>query len=102
MILKKIVSAFLLPMPIFLAVITLGLCLIWFTRRQRAGKVLATAGLAALTLFSYSPVSDLLLAPLEDDFRPLLVEGRPDATDARARQARWIVVLGGGHSADPR
>jgi uncharacterized SAM-binding protein YcdF (DUF218 family) len=100
-ILKKVISAFLLPMPLFLGVITLGLCLLWFTRRQRAGKILCSAGVVALALSSYDAVSNLFLTPLENDFPALLVPGHPCARDAQARQARWIVVLGGGHNTAP-
>lgn len=100
--LKKLISAVLMPMPVCLAAIAVGLALLWFTKRQRAGKIVATAGFGALLLLSYGVVADLLAVPLENDHQPLLVAGSADSPDdARARQARWIVVLGGGHSYDP-
>src|SRR5688572_14386025 len=103
-ILKKLISAFLLPVPLCLTTIAVGLALLWFTKRQRAGKIVATVGLGLLTLFSYGGVARLFLAPLEEDHPPLLVEGAPTnpALDAKARQARWIVVLSGGHAFDRR
>jgi uncharacterized SAM-binding protein YcdF (DUF218 family) len=102
MFIKKLVSAFLMPMTVGLGIVAVGVILLWFTRRQRAGRIVVTAGFGLLTLFGYSSVGDLFVAPLENDFQPLLVEGRTDQLDQKARQARWIVVLGGGQSLDPR
>jgi uncharacterized SAM-binding protein YcdF (DUF218 family) len=104
MFLKKLISAFLQPMPVCLGLIALGLVLLWWTRRQRAGKVLATVGAAGLALFSYSCVADVLMAPLERSYPPLLVAGAtpPSPHDAEAQQARWIVILSGGHTFDRR
>jgi uncharacterized SAM-binding protein YcdF (DUF218 family) len=99
-IIKKLLSAFMMPMTLGLGIVAAGLILLWFTRRQRAGRIVVTVGFGVLTLFSYRGVADLFLTPLEHDFHPLLVDGRSDPLDARARQARWIVVLGGGHSLD--
>jgi uncharacterized SAM-binding protein YcdF (DUF218 family) len=99
---KKIVSAFLLPLPICLGLIAAGLALLWFTRRQRAGKVLSSVGFVALLLVSYGGVGDLLIGALEHAYRPLLVAGADNPRDAEARQARWIVILSGGHTFDPQ
>jgi uncharacterized SAM-binding protein YcdF (DUF218 family) len=98
--LKKLVSALLLPLPLCLAVATLGLVLLWFTRRQRAGKILVTAALAVLSLLALDGVADLFLHPLEHAL-PVLVPGSPHPLDDRARQARFVVMLGGGHTPSP-
>jgi len=97
---KKLVSSFLMPLPVCLGIVAAGVLLLWFTRRQRAGRWLVTIGLALLTLFSYSGVANLFIRPLENDYHPLLVEGRTDPLDGKARSARFIVVLGGGHFLD--
>jgi uncharacterized SAM-binding protein YcdF (DUF218 family) len=99
-IVKKLVSAFLLPLPICLTLLAVGLGLLWFTRRQRAGKVLVTVATGLLTVLSFGFVGELALKPLERH-RPLLVPGFPSPLDPRARNARWIVVLGGGHGTAP-
>src|SRR3954447_13850624 len=100
-IVKKLLSALLMPMSLGLGIVAAGLVLLWFTRRQRAARITLTVGFCLLTIFSYSGMADLLLAPLEDDFHPLLVAGTtPDAADEQAKNARFIVVLGGGHSLD--
>jgi hypothetical protein len=91
---KKLVAPFLMPVPFSLALVLLGLLLLWFTRRQRAGKWLATLGALLLLLLGYGFVSNRLLASLERQYAPV--------TDvaAAAGRVRWVVVLGGGSSAD--
>lgn len=91
---KKLIAPFLMPVPFSLALLLLGLLLLWFTRRQRAGKCLATLGAVALLLLGYGAVSGRLLATLERRHAPV--------TDVSATvgRVRWVVVLGGGSSAD--
>jgi uncharacterized SAM-binding protein YcdF (DUF218 family) len=97
--LKKLASFLFLPLPFCLGLAVAGLVLMWFTRRQRAGRIATTAGVALLTLLGFRGVSNLFITPLENDFRPLMVAGAPgNVLDARAQEARWIVVLGGGHT----
>jgi uncharacterized SAM-binding protein YcdF (DUF218 family) len=91
---KKLVGPFLMPVPFCLALLLLGLALVWFTRRQRAGRWLATLGALALLLLGYGAVSGGLLATLERRHAPVV-----DASAAAGR-VRWVVVLGGGSSAD--
>lgn len=91
---KKLLASFLMPVPFCLALLLLGLALLWFTRRQKAGRSLATAGALALLLLGYGAVSGRLLATLERRHAPV--------TDvaATAGRVRWVVVLGGGSSSD--
>jgi uncharacterized SAM-binding protein YcdF (DUF218 family) len=91
---KKLIAPFLMPVPFCLALVLSGLLLLWFTRRQRAGKWLATAGAVALLLLGYGSVSGRLLATLERQHGPVV-----DASAAAGR-VRWVVVLGGGSSSD--
>ena len=42
--LKTIVSYFLLPYPVILTLLVAGLVLLWFTKRQRVGKILVSVG----------------------------------------------------------
>jgi uncharacterized SAM-binding protein YcdF (DUF218 family) len=85
---KKIVSPFLFPMPICLGLAFLGLGLVWFTQRQKAGKILITLGVTGLFLVSIQPVSQGILAPLENKY-PSYRSGH---------SIKYIVVLGGGFS----
>jgi uncharacterized SAM-binding protein YcdF (DUF218 family) len=91
---KKLVAPFLMPVPVCLALLVAGLALLWFTGRQRAGKWLATAGALLLILFGYGFASNRLLTSLERSYAPVA-----DAGGAAGR-VRWVVVLGGGSSAD--
>ncbi|HLM55646.1 MAG TPA: ElyC/SanA/YdcF family protein [Pyrinomonadaceae bacterium] len=91
--LKKIIGPLLFPLPVCLLMMAAGLVLLWFTRRQRAGKSLVTAGFVLLALFSYSGVSGRLVRTLERSYTPLA------AVPADAG-VKWVVVLGGGTSFD--
>lgn len=92
---KKIVAPFFLPVPFCLEILLLGLFLLWFTRKQRAGKILVSIGVVLLATLSYVAVSDVLLRPLEYNYPPLLKV-------KHAHDVKWVVVLGGGHTSDPR
>ncbi|MDT7688961.1 MAG: hypothetical protein QOE46_1720 [Acidobacteriota bacterium] len=91
---KKLVAPFLMPVPFCLALVLAGLVLLWFTRRQRAGKCLATTGALIMLLLGYGFASHGMLASLERRYAPVA-----DAS-ALGRPVRWIVVLGGGSSSD--
>ena len=91
---KKLIAPFLMPVPLCLTLLVAGLVLLWFTRRQRAGKYLATAGALLLVLFGYGFVSNRMLSSLERQYQPVA-----DAREAAGR-VRWVVVLGGGSSSD--
>ena len=91
---KKLITPFLMPVPFCLALVLSGLALLWFTRRQRAGRRLATAGAVVLLLLGYGFVSGRLLSSLERRHAPVV-----DASAAAGR-VRWVVVLGGGSSSD--
>jgi uncharacterized SAM-binding protein YcdF (DUF218 family) len=99
--LKKLVSALLLPMPLALGLLAVGLALLWFTQRQRAGKVLMSVGFGLLVVLSLPIVADGLTAPLERGQDALYPAERLTAATA-GRHPRWVVVLGGGHVPDPR
>ena len=97
---KKIVPQFLFPVPLVLELLLVGLALLWFTRRQRAGRLLVSAGAGLLLIFSNGFVPNLLLRPLEQQYLPV-----PDLTAGPAGPAqaiKYIVVLGGGHLTDPK
>jgi len=100
--LKKLLSAGLQPWPLLLTVMTLGLVLLFFSKKQRAAKVMLTASLVLLAVFSIEPVARALVRPLEESYPPLLASATqasatmPDGSPA----PRWVVVLGGGHRED--
>ena len=101
-ILKKIISVFLYPLPLSLLISFLGLYLLWFTTKQKTGKILISVGLIILTLFSYSVVSNKLLRPLERKYDSFEMRGSSLVSETEDEPAiKYVVVLGGGHSSDP-
>jgi uncharacterized SAM-binding protein YcdF (DUF218 family) len=99
--LAKLISILLSPLPLSLALLATGLLLLWFTKRQMAGKAIVTGGFLILILFSFSFVSDSLLKPIEARYPPLMSESDILSGRNHLPQAKWIVVLGGGHVSDP-
>src|SRR5262252_3629957 len=97
---KKIVSPLFLPVPLCLEILILGLILIWFTRRQRAGKLVITLGALLLVLLSNTSVSDFLLKGLEYRY-PQPSVGPGSNVGGAGSPVKYIVVLGGGYSNDP-
>jgi uncharacterized SAM-binding protein YcdF (DUF218 family) len=91
---KKLIAPFLMPVPVCLALLVAGLALLWFTRRQRAGRWMATAGALLLVMFGYGFVTGSMLYSLERQYQPVADAG------AAAGRVRWVVVLGGGSSSD--
>ncbi|MES1204441.1 MAG: ElyC/SanA/YdcF family protein [Pseudomonadota bacterium] len=87
---KQLISYLVLPLPVVLIILVVGVVLLWFTSRQRAGKIVVTVGVGLALLFSWPVATRLLVSPLRL-FAPL-------SDFAPARDARWIVVLGGGFS----
>ena len=67
---KKLASRLLFPVPLCLELLLIGLFLLCFTKRQRAGKALVSLGTLLLALLSYSPVADRLLGPIEARYPP--------------------------------
>ncbi|MFT3741958.1 MAG: ElyC/SanA/YdcF family protein [Gammaproteobacteria bacterium] len=82
---KKILSSFFLPLPIIWILLLVGLCLLFFTHKQTAGKVMVLVAMVIFTL-AVTPLSIYLMKPLELRYPPLLT---PPAV-------KYIVVLGGG------
>jgi len=75
--LKKIVSPLFLPLPLCIEILLLGLIVLLFTRKQRTGKVVVSVGVVLLAYDS--------------------PRNRGEISDAK-----WVVVLGGGHISDSR
>jgi uncharacterized SAM-binding protein YcdF (DUF218 family) len=91
--LKKLLSAFLQPCSLLLAIMTLGLVLLCFTKKQRTAKAMLAAGLAFLAPLLIEPVAGALVRPLETTEATSASATLPDGSPA----PRWVVVLGGGH-----
>lgn len=98
---KKTVSLFLFPMPVLLALSLTGAALLWFTARQRAGKVLVTAGVIGITLLSFNPLPEYFLGALEAVYPPHEFSVG-EASAPPGPPVAFVVVLSGGHTDDPR
>ncbi|MGO8750813.1 MAG: ElyC/SanA/YdcF family protein [Thermoguttaceae bacterium] len=94
---KKLVSRFFFPLPLCLGLLLAGLILLWFTKKQKAGKTLVSIAVLLLMLLSHSVVGDMLLGRLESAY-PALADPAAACADASGIPCRWIVVLGGGYS----
>ncbi len=90
---KKIVGPLLFPLPLVALLLILGLIFLWFTRRQKAGKVLVSAGAFWLVSLSFGTFAPWTLAPLERQHQPLLMAS---SVSTQENPIKWIVVLGGG------
>lgn len=99
---KKIALLFFFPVPFCLELLLLGLVLLWFTRRQRAGKILVSLGTALLLICGYPFVPDLVLGPLEQRYPPVLDLAAGTPGPAGPQAGKYIVVLSGGHTSDPQ
>ncbi|QUJ66264.1 envelope biogenesis factor ElyC [Photobacterium sp. GJ3] len=89
--LKKILSAFLMPLPSLLLIGLLGLLILWFTRRQKLASWLLTLSLLGIFLVAFQPVSTALLSPLERGYKGYIHTGKP---------VDYIMVLGNSHVVD--
>jgi uncharacterized SAM-binding protein YcdF (DUF218 family) len=89
--LKKIISALLLPLPIAMALLLIGLCFFWFSRRKLVANIFLSSGFVVLLIFGFSLFPSLLLNSLEDSYHPMT---NPPADVSE------IVVLGGGVRTD--
>ena len=85
---KKFISAFLLPFPICLCLIIFGLIFLWFTRKQKLGKIFVTVGALLLLVLSLSVVSNLLVLKLDNAYLAY--------TPSKSNPVKFVVVLSGG------
>lgn len=88
--LKKYIGGMMLPLPLLLSLIALGLLLVWFSRFQKSGKIIITVGWLMLLLLSLQPVADGLLRPIENKY----------PTWQGNQKVEYVVVLGGGYTWD--
>lgn len=100
---KKILSQFLMPLP--LASILLLLALWWLaTSRRRGAPGLAVAiALGLILIGGNGRIADTLLRPLETRYAAYLPDrsGESDPGTTASAPPAFIVVLGGGHVSDP-
>ena len=86
---KKIVSAFLLPIPIGIFLLLLSFLYLMFNSYKKA-KVFLFLGICWFFLFSFQPFANALLSTLENTYKDLLVTPKVE----------YILVLGSEHRSD--
>lgn len=89
--LKKVIGGLLLPLPLLLSLMALGILLLWFTEWQKSGKSVISVSWLLLLLLSLQPLADRLLLPLDSRY----------PTWNGTEQVDYIVVLGGGYTFNP-
>jgi uncharacterized SAM-binding protein YcdF (DUF218 family) len=103
--LPRIASKMLYPLPFCLLLLAVGLGLLWFSRRQKLGKLLATLGSVFLLVLSFSPISVAALRALERGILPCtdpsaLLRTLSGGTNGNPA-AVWVMVLGTGYNPNP-
>lgn len=99
--LKKVISFWLMPVPLGLSTLVVGLLLLRQPRRRRLGRGLVIAAVSLLLIASNKFVAKSLLRPLETVYpaMPEFVAGVPLPADLAV--CKYVVVLGGGHGRTP-
>jgi len=92
---KKIIAPLFFPLSLCLEILIVGIFFLWFTHKQKTGKIIVTIGVIVLTVLGYGVASEILLRPLESKYPPM-----PDIS--AVLDVKWILVLSGGHSPDAR
>jgi len=87
--LKKLISNLLLPLPLGLFWLAIGILILLAKRSKRLGIISIAMGFLIITFFAFNPVSAKMLHALQSQYTPLMTP--PNDVDK-------IVVLGGGVS----
>ena len=90
--LKKVLGGMMLPLPLLLLLMAIGIILLWRSRFQKTGKALVTLSWLLLALLSLQPVADGLLKPIEKSY----------PTWRGGQAVEYVVVLGGGYTWNPQ
>ncbi len=92
---KKIVAPMFFPVSICLEILLFGVILLWFTRKQKAGKIIVSIGLICFAVLSFEAVPNMILHSLEYEYPPILEV-------KETSKVNRVVVLGGGHVFNPK
>ncbi|MBU1055189.1 MAG: YdcF family protein [Proteobacteria bacterium] len=91
--LKKIAGLLLSPLTVCISFLVLGLLLLLIKKKEKIGKFIIMAGVISMIFMSFNVLPDKILGNLERKYKPLLNMNS-------ISEIRWVVVLGGGCSAD--
>ncbi|MEO6244296.1 MAG: ElyC/SanA/YdcF family protein [Opitutaceae bacterium] len=99
--LKKVVGFWLMPLPVAMALMTVGTVLAFSPKRARLGRVFLIGGFLVLLVFSNRFVSRSLIRPLEMHFAPIPELSAPALVPPELAACKFVVVLGGGNGYAP-
>jgi uncharacterized SAM-binding protein YcdF (DUF218 family) len=99
--LKKTLTLLVLPLPVALAMGSVGAALLWTKRGHRLGRLLCTLSAVVLLLAANKGVALLLMRPLESHYSAIPEVTAVHQLPAELQQCRAVAVLGGGHSISP-
>ncbi len=99
--LKKVVSFWLMPLPLCVVLLAAGLALARSTRWPRLGRRLLCAAAALLLFFSNELVGVALLRPLESCSPPIPEVAAGGGVPAAVSGCAFVVVLGSGNNDIP-
>tara|TARA_R110001583_G_scaffold188860_2_gene351309 strand:+ start:4954 stop:5724 length:771 start_codon:yes stop_codon:yes gene_type:complete len=91
---KKWISGLLMPLPLFLIIFLIALCLLFFTQKQKTAKFLLVFSFLFMLFISSLPVAERLTHRLERKHLPILQHNV-------SQQFDYILLLGSGGIADP-
>jgi uncharacterized SAM-binding protein YcdF (DUF218 family) len=94
-ILKKIISGIIMPLPLLMVLLAVGLILIWPLKKKKAGWIVSVVSFLIMLLLGYGVIGDMMLNDLENRYPA------PAGIEAHI-SVKWVVVLGGGMNSDPR
>ena len=86
-----------LPFPLFLCLMFIGVIFLWVPGKQKIGKIIVTAGLIFLFVFSLPFVPNQFLGQLERQYAHPMLTGH---NESGFLNVKYVVVLAGGHVLD--
>lgn len=98
--LKKILGHLLMPLPLGLGLVSLGILLLWSRRRVRGWLALILGWLILLAAANRG-VAIALTASLETTYPAVPAFAEPAAPGGELQAASFVAVLGGGHGDAP-
>lgn len=93
--LKKIISGIIMPLPMLTVILAAGLIMAWPLKKRKAGWIVIAFSFMIMLLLGYGLIGDMMLRDLEGSHpAPAGIETHTGV--------KWVVVLGGGMTSDPR
>lgn len=102
LIFKKLFSQFFFPVPVVIFVCLAGLYVLWFTKKQKTGKVFVSIGIFLFVMLGYGIGSNMAVSYLENQFPAY--DNNDSIKKFKASQGmgeKFVVVLAGGHISNP-